>query len=467
MILRLLLTASMAAGILLTSNAQRIEAGSPAPALFIKQWIKGEPVPELKKGNVYVVEFSSVNCPPCRKAIPHLSELAKQYANELQVISIYTNESNPEDTLDLQYLANIKKMVRTLQDKIDFTVAADVPQQSTGLAWGITGTPEAFLIDRSGHIVWRGGNARSLDALIPQVLNNTLNVSVVKQEQEAFDKILKHASAIKDSGQYLRSVEILDSLMEVRPEYRQLLYWYKFDAFASRDDKRANELLRWMLQQPLPGFVWDKFLIHTWVYPKQPDYDLVLQTADRAIAEAETDVVLTYILMEKAQILRRRYSVDSNVAHLASAVEVMKLAMEKSKSAKEEELIQYVRKTLDSFEFVHLAVAKEKEAIRYLKKLLKRKQGDIDCRVLIDDALEFQKSPDYNVLLAVSDRMIKEAGENMSLRRFAFSRRGKVLAAMGEREQAIGWFERALELEKDGYYRAGLEKVIEGLKAGR
>ena len=37
--------------------AQTLKVGDPAPALTVDKWVKGEPVKEFKKGEVYVVEF--------------------------------------------------------------------------------------------------------------------------------------------------------------------------------------------------------------------------------------------------------------------------------------------------------------------------------------------------------------------------------------------------------------------------
>ena len=41
--------------------------GDPAPPLALKAFLKGEPIKELKKGTVYVIEFSGTQCAPlCR-----------------------------------------------------------------------------------------------------------------------------------------------------------------------------------------------------------------------------------------------------------------------------------------------------------------------------------------------------------------------------------------------------------------
>lgn len=467
MIIRVFLTAILFAGFISIPFAQ-IRVGDMAPPLSIQEWIKGEPIPELKTGNVYVVEFSSVNCPPCRKAIPHLSDLAKEYAGKVQVLSIYTMESNPDDPGDLTYLTKTRGLVTTLQDKIDFTVAADVPQQTTGNAWNVAGTPQIFLINRLGQIAWYGNNSKSLDILIPQVLNNTLDASAVMQQEEAFKNMLRHSSKLKEEGQYLRTVEILDSLGKARPEHEELLLFLKFDALAGDDDRKANELLRWMLSQPLKGFTWDKFLSHTWIYPKEPDFNLVLLTADRAIAEAETDKVVAHLLTEKAQILRIMNRRDKNTRHLAEAVKVMELAVEKSKSV-DAAFVDRIQAMLYYYEFLYRAVTNEKKANRYLQQLFKQRPYSDIWNLYIDSALEVLKKPDYNLLLAITDQMIKQSeGESPVAKIISINRKAKILETKGDLVKAIEWYEQGLALcrpDKDKYYIEVFEKRIKGVKA--
>ncbi len=60
-----------------SASAQTLGLGDPAPALAVKEFVKGAPVTAFQKGNVYVVEFWATWCGPCRTSIPHLTELQK------------------------------------------------------------------------------------------------------------------------------------------------------------------------------------------------------------------------------------------------------------------------------------------------------------------------------------------------------------------------------------------------------
>ena len=65
-----------------------LNIGDPAPPLRVKEWLKGMPLREYERGKVYVLEFWATWCVPCRAAMPHLSELARKYRDEVTVIGI-------------------------------------------------------------------------------------------------------------------------------------------------------------------------------------------------------------------------------------------------------------------------------------------------------------------------------------------------------------------------------------------
>ena len=89
---------TMLAVALLATPALATKLGDPAPALKIKEWVKGQPV-ELKAGKgkqVYVIEFWATWCGPCRTSIPHLTKLQKKYSDRVTFVGV-TSEKNVKD----------------------------------------------------------------------------------------------------------------------------------------------------------------------------------------------------------------------------------------------------------------------------------------------------------------------------------------------------------------------------------
>jgi thiol-disulfide isomerase/thioredoxin len=113
--------------------------GKPLPSLASLNYFKTRA--DLK-GKPAIVEFWATWCPPCRKSIPHLNEIYKEYAPKgLQVVGI-TDE--PDQT--------IRAFIKT--NPIDYPVA--IARQEVLETFGISGIPQAFLVNKEGNIVWQG-----------------------------------------------------------------------------------------------------------------------------------------------------------------------------------------------------------------------------------------------------------------------------------------------------------------------
>jgi thiol-disulfide isomerase/thioredoxin len=137
-------------------RAQLVAAkqGQQLPALALSYMGKQ---PELA-GKPLLVEFWATWCPPCRKSIPHLNQIYAKYKSQgLQIVGI-TDEDE----------TTVKKFQK--QIPMDYNVAINTPG-SIYEQFGIKAIPTAFLVDKSGKIVWTGHPMELSETQIQSVLN--------------------------------------------------------------------------------------------------------------------------------------------------------------------------------------------------------------------------------------------------------------------------------------------------------
>ena len=129
---------------------QQLSLGAEAPALEVNV-LKGEAVSMGgdAEGHVTVVEFWATWCGPCRVSIPHLTELQNKYGDRgLRVIGITDEEKDI-----------VAPFVAEMGDTMAYTVALDPGQKTMSRylgGFGVNSIPHAFVVDKSGKIVWHG-----------------------------------------------------------------------------------------------------------------------------------------------------------------------------------------------------------------------------------------------------------------------------------------------------------------------
>ena len=116
------------------------ELGDKAPALAIKEWVKGKPVDVTSADgkNIYVVEFWATWCLPC-----HVK------SKNVTFIGVSTD--------DEKSVAKVKPFVEEMGDKMSYTVAIDKDGATSEAYMGanyVATIPHAFIVDQRGRIVW-------------------------------------------------------------------------------------------------------------------------------------------------------------------------------------------------------------------------------------------------------------------------------------------------------------------------
>src|SRR5688572_25386226 len=215
-----------------------LKVGDPAPPLYIESWVKGEPVKELEKGKVYVMEFWATWCGPCIAAFPHVTELQKKYADKgVTVIGVDIWESER---------STVPEFVKKQGDKMGYTVAmeqidagADRNDGKMSKTWmfaaGRNGIPCSFIIDREGKIAWIG-HPMTMDRPLEQVVAGTFDAKAnaeLEAKQAAKQQELSAAMRARD---WDKAVGLIDGMIAEEPSSAGVYNVYKLQVLAQKGD---------------------------------------------------------------------------------------------------------------------------------------------------------------------------------------------------------------------------------------
>ena len=143
-----------------------LRVGDPAPPLLVDEWMQGKQISEYSKDKFYIVEFWATWCIPCIRAMPHLSEISKQYADDgLEVVAFTSGASNPRDAVK----AFVDKRGKDFHFRFAFS-ESDETNKSFMQAAGKQAIPCSFVIDREGKVAYIG-LPHDLDYVVSRVAN--------------------------------------------------------------------------------------------------------------------------------------------------------------------------------------------------------------------------------------------------------------------------------------------------------
>lgn len=221
-----LLASTMAATLCVLASAQqtqkatKLDIGDPAPAFRPARWLKGTPVSQFKKGHVYVVEFWTTWCVPCKEAMPDLSEIARKYKGSVDVIGV--------DAYEAGRLDQVASFAKAQGPRMDYLVAADGAGGKIGEEWmaaaGEAGIPTAFVVGKDGRIAWIGAPT-GLDAVLPKAIAGTLDLQVEQAQRAAQLDPMNAVMIALDARQYQKAVTLLRPMIAKQPNgYRMPLF---------------------------------------------------------------------------------------------------------------------------------------------------------------------------------------------------------------------------------------------------
>jgi thiol-disulfide isomerase/thioredoxin len=170
-------------------DTSSLKVGDPAPKIEVEKWVKGKPVEKFDPKQIYVVEFWATWCPPCKRSIPHLTELQEKYQDKVKIIGVSIwEESHPP--ADGKLLENVQKFVEEWGDRMDYTVAFGGKEARMSKTWmtaaGQGGIPAAFIV-KENKIQWIG-SPFGMDKPLEGIVSGTYDASKSAEDQKAFEK---------------------------------------------------------------------------------------------------------------------------------------------------------------------------------------------------------------------------------------------------------------------------------------
>lgn len=233
-----------------------LRIGDAAPAIDVTHWIKGvemdgrgdfEPVTTFAPGQVYVLEFWATWCGPCRRGMPHLSQLQEAYADRGVTIIGISDESLPKV---VQFLWQEDPDGQIQNDRTRYVLAAD-PDRSVFDAYmgatGQRGIPTSFVVGKDGKLEWIG-HPSELDEVLEAIVEDTWDRAAFA---EAFERERRVVAAMeKARGEMMGAmaredweavVRIFDDLLVVAPDDASL-QMQKLNVLLTRMDDRDRAL---------------------------------------------------------------------------------------------------------------------------------------------------------------------------------------------------------------------------------
>ncbi len=201
--------------------------GDKAPKLAIGEWVKGKPVKEFKKGEVYVVEFWATWCGPCIAGMPHVSELQEKYGDKVTILGVNIWDEP----------GNVAPFMKDRGDKpsgdelMGYTVAIETKDNPDEIRNGVmarewmkaagrNGIPSAFIVDQEGRIAWMG-HPMAMDEPLAKVVVGEWDIEEgaraarEEAEQRAImmkaQDTLRQYSTLMRSGDYTAAYELARS----------------------------------------------------------------------------------------------------------------------------------------------------------------------------------------------------------------------------------------------------------------
>ncbi len=179
----------------LTESYKKIKAGDAAPYFILMGIDDGEHALKEFLGKPLLVVFMCNHCPYVRAKLPALIKLQEKFAGKINVVGINSNDPDYEG----EGFENMKKFAR--QFRINFPYLVD-DSQKVAREYGAVCTPDPFLFDASGRLVYHGriDDTLTIDAPATGALMEENISKVLAGEKVAKEFLPSQGCSIKWKG---------------------------------------------------------------------------------------------------------------------------------------------------------------------------------------------------------------------------------------------------------------------------
>lgn len=324
--------------------AVSLKVGDKAPAMKIGAWVKGEVVKEFSKDRVYVVEFWATWCGPCKRSIPHLTELQAKHKDKLTIIGVSVWENTAGSGMSQDAVEKkVRDFVTAQGAAMEYTVAVDDATSEMARTWlaaaGMNGIPAAFVIGKDGLVNWIGNPLTpDFDEALSKILDGSFDVKAEARKRaeeaarvERFNAAMARVSTFQQEGKIKEAIESLEASMkdENDPQVKGALIRYKFNLLLMSDEPAAyalgRELLAGELKDAADELAQIGELISMTETLKTPDLALAASMGERAseVTQGKNPTILHRLASIYAKKGDYQKAIDSQKAAIARMKEQM------------------------------------------------------------------------------------------------------------------------------------------------
>lgn len=192
------LALTILASVLAETKTHAASLGDAAPPLPIERWIKGTPVRVGPGANIFVVEFWATWCGPCKRSIPHLTEVQKKFANRGVVVIGVSDEP----------VADVQPFVAGQGDNMNYRVAVDSSRRSFQnwmKAYGESGIPHAFIVGTNGTVLWHDFPSENLDKALERIVAGTYDLGRAQNKETGERLVLQYTALVTKANAAAKS----------------------------------------------------------------------------------------------------------------------------------------------------------------------------------------------------------------------------------------------------------------------